>query len=94
MANIEDISDYISTLHVNPNDVVLYKFDPYIFPEDLKAIDDAVNSAFPDNQVIGLVKDIDVLVQSPEEAIDMLEKMLAKIKLLHPEAVKPKILGV
>lgn len=94
MINTEDISDHISTLQVNPGDVVLFRFGPDMLPKDLQPIYDSLTSAFPDNQVIGLAKDIDVLIQSPKEAIDMLEKMITKIKLIHPEVVKPNILGV
>ena len=73
----------LSTLEVKEGDVVLFKFDPDIDATTLQYCHNTLTAFFENNQVLGITSDIDVLIQSPNEAIDMLEKMIAKIKLLH-----------
>jgi hypothetical protein len=89
-----DILDKISTMTVKENDVIVFKFAADFGAKEANDVFETLHEAFPNNQILGLADDIDVLVQSPAKSIDMLEKMIAKIKLLHPEVVKPKILDV
>ena len=81
--SIKDFKTIVSALEVHDKDVVIFKFDPDMDAETLQACSDTLNEVFTDNQVVGITSDIDVLIQSPKEAIDMLEKMIAKIKLLN-----------
>lgn len=80
---IKDFQASVSTLAVKEGDVVIFKFDPDIDAETLQACDNVLKEMFPENQVLGLTSDMEVLIQAHEKAIDMLEKMIAKIKLLH-----------
>ena len=61
------------------NDIVLLKFGDNVTPEDAQT---AVHYIETQTQkpTIGFVKDIDVLFEHPDAAIEMLNKMIAKIK--------------
>jgi len=89
-----DILDKISTMTVKENDVIVFKFASDFKAEEANNVLETLQEAFPNNQILGMVDDVELLVNSPAEAIDMFEKMIAKIKLLHPEVAKPKILDV
>lgn len=92
--NKSDIENAISTLKVAEDDVIMFRFKESMDAINIQYTFQTLQEAFPNNLVVGLADDVNILVNNPKDSIDMLEKMIAKIKLTHPEAVKPKILGV
>ena len=82
----------VETLRAEPDDVIFLKFDPEIDPEDLQESMYAVRDAFPDNEVLGICNNMDVLSQNPKESIEMLEKMIAHIKIIVGTASDKKII--
>ena len=79
----KDFKTSLTKVTTNADDVLIFKFSPTSGQEDIKTSMDIIQEVFPDNQVIALCGDDDLLIANPTEAIDMLEKMIAKIKLLH-----------
>lgn len=65
---------------INEGDVILFKF-PEGLADDAVYIKDVLQAEFPDHKVIGLTNDIDLFIQNADEAVDMLEKMIAHIKV-------------
>jgi len=61
-------------------DVFLFKYPDKMSPEFATAVKDYLAEALPDNTVIGLVDSIDLLVQNSDQAIEMLEQMINKVK--------------
>ena len=65
-------------------DVIMFRYNPdEVFPEDAMQIRDILKNEFPNNKVIGLTNDIELLCQNPNEAIDMLNRMIAHIKIVN-----------
>lgn len=77
--NLKEFRDEMSLLPVKKDDVIIFKFDPDMNEETLQYINGTLNGLFPDNPVLGLTADVDVLIQSPKEAVEMLEKMIEKV---------------
>ncbi len=69
--------------HIEDGDVIMFRFGDELLPDDLMMIKEMLSVEFPNNKVVGLTKDVDALISSPKEAIEMLEKMIAKIKILN-----------
>ena len=68
---------------VDENRVILFRYDDEVIsPEDAMLIKDILKSEFPDNKVLGLTSNVDFLVENADAAIDMLEKMIAHIKVM------------
>jgi hypothetical protein len=88
----DELKQAISTIKVANDDVILFRFKETMLPDNVQYTFQTLQASFPDNLVIGLADDVDVLVNNPADSIDMLEKMIAKIKLVHPEVTKPKII--
>ena len=80
---------------IKPGQVVQFRFDPNtVDAVEADYIRELLSTAYPDNIVIGIVEDIELLVNNPEQAIDMLEKMIAHIKVKSginkPDIIIPK----
>ena len=88
----DELKQAISTIKVADDDVILFRFKETMLQDNIQYTFQTLQDSFPDNLVIGLADDVNVLVNNPADSIDMLEKMIAKIKLVHPEVIKPKIL--
>lgn len=76
-------SDTLSKLDVNDNSVIVFKYSSEMDPSDVKLIRDLLQVEFPSNTVLGITSEIDVLSMYPKEAIEMLEKMIAHIKIVN-----------
>ena len=70
-------------------DVILFKYPDDTPPEDARLMSDILKSEFPNNKVLGITKNVDLLVENVDEAVAMLEKMIAHIKI---SSNKPKII--
>ena len=73
---------------VDNGDVILFKYPSDVYPEDALLIKDILQAEFPEHKVVGLTKDVDLLVENADEAVAMLEKMIAHIKI---SSTVPKI---
>lgn len=63
-------------------DVILFKYPDDTLPEDASLVSDILKTEFPNNKVIGINKNLDLLVENADEAVAMLEKMIAHIKIV------------
>ena len=78
-----DESIRIVSTKVEPESVILFRYDDEVVsPEEAMLVKDILKSEFPDNKVLGLTSDIDFLVENADAAVDMLEKMIAHIKVM------------
>ena len=68
-------------------DVILFKYPDDTPPEDARLMSDILKAEFPNNKVLGITKNL--LVENVDEAVAMLEKMIAHIKI---SSNKPKII--
>lgn len=80
---------------IKPGDVIIFKFDPQLVDGvETEYIRESLSTIYPDNVVIGIADDIELLEKNPEQAIDMLEKMIAHIKvksgIKKPDIVIPR----
>ena len=73
----------VSHLDVGKNDVVICKFNPEITAEDLQLANSVLHSEFPDNKVLMIANNLDLLSQDPDSAIKMLEAMIAHIRIVN-----------
>ena len=81
IVNIADDLGFSMSIEELPKDAVaILKYDPYMEYEDMESIHRYVETALG-RTTIGFVGDIDLLIENAPEAIDMLEKMIAKIKI-------------
>lgn len=74
--------------HVNEGDVILFRYPSDVDPEDAVLMKDVLQAEFPEHKVLGVTKDIDLLVENSDDAVAMLEKMIAHIKIASN---RPKI---
>ena len=70
-------------------DVILFKYPDDTLPEDARLMSDILKAEFPNNKVLGITKNVDLLVENVDEAVAMLEKMIAHIKI---SSNRPKII--
>ena len=69
---------------IGKEDVLIFKYSIDLDMEEVEQIRRIINIEFPNNKVLGLCDDIKLLEQNPKEAIDMLSKMIAHIKIVSP----------
>ena len=67
--------------NVKEDDVILFKYPSDTEPDDVMLIKDVLRSEFPDNKVLGLTSDVELLIQNADEAVELLENMIAHIKI-------------
>ena len=59
----------------------MFKYPDDTLPEDARLMSDILKAEFPNNKVLGITKNVDLLVENVDEAVAMLEKMIAHIKV-------------
>lgn len=69
----------ISTIEVKDNDVVLFKFDDSVQPEEASIAMLTIEEK-TGRPALGVNKDIDLLVEDADSTIEMLNGMIAKVK--------------
>ena len=75
--------------------IVLMFPDPEISSCDIEGIQKVMQylqQHYPDNPTIGILSDIDILVQNADEAIEMLDGMKAKIQILKDTPANKQII--
>lgn len=78
-----DESIRIVSTKIEPESVILFRYDDEVVsPEDAMLVKDILKSEFPDNKVLGLTSNVDFLIDNADAAVDMLEKMIAHIKVM------------
>lgn len=81
----------VENMDLYEGDVVVMQFPTGAYdgvPEIVQKLQDM----YPDNPVIAIVKDIDILVQNPDEALEMLDGMKAKIQIMKGTPADKKII--
>lgn len=81
---LSDLSS-VSVEKIQPKegDVIFFRYSSAdVTPEDAIQIRDVLKSEFPNNKVLGLTSDVQLLCENREEAIDMLNRMIAHIKIV------------
>ena len=76
----------VSKLEVNEHDVLILKFDPDITQEELNGLMNIMHGEFPDNKVLAMTNIMEIMCESPGDAINLLEGMIAHIRVT--DAVK------
>ena len=79
----------VETMDLYEGDVVVIMFDEIDgVPELVQRLQDM----YPDNPVIAIHKNIDLLIEQADEALEMLDGMKAKISILHDTPTTSKII--
>lgn len=74
----------IKTIKVAEDEVIIFRYDQEsVKPEDAVLVRDMLQVAFPNNKILGLTSDIDFLIENADAAVQMLEKMIAHIKVME-----------
>ena len=76
-----DVIDVVKH-EIKEDDVILFRFpaDQFVY-EDIEAIRQGLLAEFPGHKVLGLAQDTDIFSASTQDAIDLLNKMIAHIKI-------------
>lgn len=83
----------VDSLDLHEGEVVIISFPPDAMDQaTIQYLGQLIQTQYPDNPVIGLVNDVDVLVEYPEEVLEMLEGMRAKISILKDTPNTSKII--
>ena len=77
----------VDSFHVDEDDCIAFTFPETMGVEDIQTIDSKVRAIFPNNFVFGMISNIDVLIQNPDEAIAMLDGIKAKISIMQDTGV-------
>ena len=83
-ANLEDsIKNAVSGLDIKESSVVIFKFPEWACdcPEQVQSIKKYIEDTVPCKCVLGIVGDVDILVEDSASAIDMLKNMINVINL-------------
>ena len=70
----------VTKFNVNANDVIVFKFHNNTDCEELEFIRNKLKQMFPYNEVVGVMDDIELNTQHPEDVIEYLENMIKKLK--------------
>ena len=75
--NIEVVAE-----KVEKDDVLIAKFPAGLHADEIMQLHDMLALEFPENKVLCMVNDIEVMKQSRQDAIELLERMLAHIRIV------------
>lgn len=86
----------VDTVKVEEDDSITVMF-PESFLHDvgadgLQQIVQNLQTTYPNNPVVAIMNNIDVLIQEADQAIEMLEGMIAKIKIVKDTPADKKII--
>ncbi len=72
----------VTKLEVKDNDVIICKFDPnQVTDLSIGHIHKVLREEFHGHKVLLMANDLDLMSDNPDEAINMLERMIAHIKI-------------
>lgn len=72
----------VNVEEVNPGDVLIVKFPAEMEYEDVVGLRDSLKEEFEGHEVVCICNDLQVMARTPKEAIELLEKMIAHIKIV------------
>lgn len=83
---IRSVDDLLTRVEVDPNtvkynSVVIFKFPSDFSYSEMEQVKTYLQAQFSTCTVVGVVNDMELLIQSPEDAIKLLEQMIAHIKI-------------
>lgn len=84
----------IDTVKVEEDDTITIMYPESFlnnFADDLRSWVQCVQDTYPDNPVLAILSDIDVLIQNADDAIAMLDGMKAKIQIVKDTPSEKKI---
>lgn len=73
----------LDTFSVAEDEVVTLMFPESVPAENVQNVVNYLREVFPDNPIIGILSDMDVLVQNSDDALAMLDGMKAKINIMR-----------
>ena len=77
----------LDSFDVAEDDVVAFMFPETVPAESVQGLVKYMQATFPENPIIGVLSDMDVLVQNAEDALKMLDGMKAKITIMRGTGV-------
>lgn len=77
----------VDTFDVAEDECITLIFPDSLPREDVGALANYLQEQYPNNPVIGILSDMDILIQNADEAIEMLEGMKNKISILKDTGV-------
>lgn len=86
---MDDAKIDIKSLEVTDSSVLLVRYDSTASLEDVQESIDLLKEEFPNNKVLAITNDMELLESNADDAVAMLERMIAHIKLVKD--LKPKI---
>ena len=94
---LEKLSDdeciTLDTFEISEGDTIAFVFpDKDGYAEGVARLIQYLDSVYPNVPKIGILSDIDVLIQQADQAIDMLDKMKAKISIVKDTPAEKKII--
>lgn len=81
-ADITPESFGIDIADIAKDDIIIFKYPSDISVEDVQFVKVFLQAEFPNNKVIGITSDVDFLIENADEAVAMLQKMIAHIQLI------------
>lgn len=91
----EDECGIIDTVKVEEDDTITIMYPESFlnnFADDLRLWIQYIQDTYPNNPVLAILSDIDVLIQSADDAIAMLDGMKAKIQIVKDTPAEKKII--
>ena len=73
----------LDSFDVAEDDVVAFMFPEKVPAESVQGLVNYMQTMFPENPIIGVLSDMDVLVQNADDALKMLDVMKAKITVMR-----------
>lgn len=94
---LEKLSDdecaTLDTFELSEGDTIAIMFpDKDGYAEGVSSVIQYLDAIYPDVPKIGILSDMDVLIQQADQAIDMLDKMKAKISIVKDTPAEKKII--
>lgn len=81
----------LEPLPVDEGQALIFMF-PVEYGSMIAEIAPVIQKIYPDNPVIAVVNDIDILVENADDALDLLDNMKAKISILKDTGSTNKII--
>lgn len=81
----QDMLDVV-TQDIKDEDIILFRFpleSGVAYGDEIEAIRQVLAAEFPGHKVLGLCNDVDLYSASPDDAIELLNKMIAHIKITN-----------
>lgn len=71
----------IESIDIRSDSVIVVRYPDGCSPEEINMMISTLKLEIPDHVVLGITKDLGLLVKNSREAIDLLERMIAHVKV-------------